>query len=72
MAVDPHVDATVTKLPSDFRGGLDERDLADADLVVLVTDHPEFDVDTIATRARLVLDTRGRVPRDRTATVEWL
>ena len=32
-----------------------------ADLVVLLTDHPELPYDDIAARARLVLDTRGRM-----------
>jgi UDP-N-acetyl-D-glucosamine dehydrogenase len=36
--------------------------LDDADLVVLVTDHPEFDFEKVGARARLVLDCRNRVP----------
>ncbi|HEX6567778.1 MAG TPA: nucleotide sugar dehydrogenase [Acidimicrobiales bacterium] len=34
-------------------------ELAAADLVVLLVDHPDFDLDQIATHARLVLDTKG-------------
>jgi UDP-N-acetyl-D-glucosamine dehydrogenase len=36
--------------------------LEEVDLVVLVTDHPEFDLDKVAARAPLVLDCRNRVP----------
>jgi UDP-N-acetyl-D-glucosamine dehydrogenase len=34
-------------------------ELAAADLVVLLVDHPDFDLDDVAARSRLVLDTRG-------------
>jgi UDP-N-acetyl-D-mannosaminuronic acid dehydrogenase/UDP-N-acetyl-D-glucosamine dehydrogenase len=34
-------------------------ELAAADLVVLLVDHPDFDLDEIAAHARLVLDTKG-------------
>ncbi len=34
-------------------------ELTAADLVVLLVDHPDFDLDEIATHARLVLDTKG-------------
>ena len=36
-----------------------------ADLVVLCVDHPELPYDDIVDHARLVLDTRGRLPRPR-------
>ena len=36
-------------------------EIADADLVVLLVDHPELPYDDIAEHARLVLDTRGRL-----------
>jgi nucleotide sugar dehydrogenase len=45
--------------------------LADADLVVLLVDHPEFDPDQICRHAKLVLDTKGAL-RGRTFTGELL
>jgi UDP-N-acetyl-D-glucosamine dehydrogenase len=68
-AADPHV----------TEGHVDERvsrvectpaELADADAVILLTDHDAFDIDEIATHASYVLDTRNRVPHR--ATVERL
>jgi len=44
----PRVDCTITEIEA-------------ADLVVLLTDHPELPYDDIAARAHLVLDTRGRM-----------
>ncbi|HET9610154.1 MAG TPA: nucleotide sugar dehydrogenase [Acidimicrobiales bacterium] len=46
-------------------------ELAAADLVVLLVDHPDFDLDEIATHARLVLDTKG-VMRPRSFAGETL
>ena len=34
-------------------------DIADADLVLLLADHEQLDVDSAATAARAMLDTRG-------------
>ena len=53
---DPHV-ASLPEL------GLTSRELdpalAEADLALIVTAHPEVDHDLVATRARLLLDLRG-------------
>lgn len=46
-------------------------ELAAADLVVLLVDHPDFDLDEIATHARLVLDAKG-VMRPRSFAGETL
>jgi UDP-N-acetyl-D-glucosamine dehydrogenase len=46
-------------------------ELAAADLVLLLVDHPDFDLDDIATHARLLLDTKG-VMRPRTFEGETL
>jgi UDP-N-acetyl-D-glucosamine dehydrogenase len=53
---DPHV-AALPEL-SLGSGELEEL-LADSDLVIVVTAHPEVDYQLVATRARLVLDLRG-------------
>jgi UDP-N-acetyl-D-glucosamine dehydrogenase len=53
---DPHVAA----LPElSLQSGALEALLADSDLVIVVTAHPEVDYELVATRARLVLDLRG-------------
>jgi UDP-N-acetyl-D-mannosaminuronate dehydrogenase len=44
----PRVDCTIAEIEA-------------ADLVVLLTDHPELPYDDIAAHAGLVLDTRGRM-----------
>lgn len=38
--------------------------LADYDCVLLATDHDRFDYDLITEHSRLIVDTRGRLPRD--------
>jgi len=47
-----------------------DQELADADLVVVVTDHDDIDYTKVATNARRVFDTRRRVPAG--PTVEHL
>ena len=54
--VDDHADARVVRV--DFT----ESELAAADAVVLLADHDNFDLEAIRDHARLVLDTRHRVP----------
>jgi nucleotide sugar dehydrogenase len=58
-ACDPHI-------PAVLQPGLDlelvdysPESLADADLVLLLVDHPEFDADEICRHSRLVFDTKG-------------
>jgi UDP-N-acetyl-D-glucosamine dehydrogenase len=60
---DPHVASwSVDGVPVE-RADL-ERDLPDADLVVLLQPHRDYDLDVIAKSARVVLDTRGRMAGD--------
>ncbi|MDQ1675004.1 MAG: UDP-N-acetyl-D-glucosamine dehydrogenase [Actinomycetota bacterium] len=59
-AVDPHI-ALPTLDPRISLVPLSEQALADADAVVLLTDHDDFDYDLIADKARYVLDTRARL-----------
>jgi UDP-N-acetyl-D-glucosamine dehydrogenase len=51
-----HVDRRVVRVPCSAE------ELQAADIVVLLTDHDEFDLDLIATHARHVFDTRRRLP----------
>jgi UDP-N-acetyl-D-glucosamine dehydrogenase len=62
---DPHV-------PAFWIGGrelkavdLTETELQAADCVLVLTDHPEFDYERVARHARLIVDTRHRVPDGR-------
>jgi UDP-N-acetyl-D-glucosamine dehydrogenase len=62
---DPHVAAwSVSGAPvrraGDLAADLDAA-IAAADLVILLQDHAAYDLDQISCRARLVLDTRGRI-----------
>ncbi len=62
VAVDPMVD------PDHFPAGVGaaelSRELLDgADLVIVVTDHPQFDWTVVASTATTVFDTRHRLPR---------
>jgi UDP-N-acetyl-D-glucosamine dehydrogenase len=62
---DPHVAAwSVSGAPvrraGDLAADLDA-EIAAADLVILLQDHAAYDLDQISCRARLVLDTRGRI-----------
>jgi UDP-N-acetyl-D-glucosamine dehydrogenase len=45
------------------------REVAEADLVLLLQDHSAYDLDRIARDARLVLDTRGRIAGPRVETL---
>jgi len=68
-AADPHVleGATTSRVT---RVQATDEELAAADVVVVLTDHDEFDYDAVVRRCRLVLDTRHRLPP--AANVEWL
>jgi nucleotide sugar dehydrogenase len=58
---DPHVaEWRLDGEPVRRAAGLDA-EVAQADLVILLQDHVEYDLDRIARNARLVLDTRGRM-----------
>ncbi|MEU6773208.1 nucleotide sugar dehydrogenase [Streptomyces sp. NPDC046759] len=68
-AADPHV---VESLPVDARLVRVEptpQELADADVVVLLTDHDGFDYDLVAEHAPFVLDCRRRLPSGPTIEV---
>src|SRR5690606_34875106 len=60
---DPHVDAW--DVDGEDVPSADElaKELAAADITVLLQDHRDYDAETLA-KARLLLDTRGRIPRD--------
>ncbi len=60
-AHDSHVPDGVALGPSIPRVGCTTDEIESADLVLLLTDHPELPYDEIAGRAQLVLDTRGRM-----------
>lgn len=71
-AVDPYVDPEEVELNGvPLRRELDRDLLASADLVVVITDHDDFDYDLIAETSPLILDTRARIPGQR-ANVERL
>jgi UDP-N-acetyl-D-glucosamine dehydrogenase len=53
--VEPHVDRRV------IRTELTEEEVSQADVVVLVTDHDNFDYDLVAAKARYVLDCKNRM-----------
>ena len=60
-AADPHV-VESTKIDARLvRVELTEQELAEADAVVLLTDHDSYDYDLVTAHARLVLDTRHRL-----------
>jgi UDP-N-acetyl-D-glucosamine dehydrogenase len=60
-AHDSHVPDDVPLAPGVVRVPWTTEELAAADLVVLLVDHPDLPVDEIARHARLVLDTRARM-----------
>ncbi|WP_433195856.1 nucleotide sugar dehydrogenase [Nocardia sp. CA-107356] len=72
-AADPHVAAAGTAV---FAGMVlveaDAQELADADVVVLLTDHDSFDYERIIAHAGFVLDCRGRLSDAAPAIVEQL
>ncbi|MFF3323192.1 nucleotide sugar dehydrogenase [Streptomyces sp. NPDC002889] len=57
--IDPHAGPN-TGFP--VKPHLDARELADADAVVVLTDHPEFDPHLVRAHAPYVLDTRRTIP----------
>lgn len=67
VAVDPHVDPTASDVA--LTESITEAPIEQADLVVLLVDHSEFDLERLADRASLVFDTRNVVPTDGEATV---
>jgi len=71
VAVDPYVDTAVVD-PGVPLVALDAEQLRAADVVLVLTDHPDFDVDLVAGTARRVLDTRRCIPTGGTALVERL
>jgi UDP-N-acetyl-D-glucosamine dehydrogenase len=60
-AHDAHVPEGIDLGPAIPRVDCSTDEIERADLVVLLTDHPELPYDEISTRASLVLDTRGRM-----------
>lgn len=56
---DPHLPESARIAIDAPRVQFSEQELRDADLVVVLVDHPEFDADTIATTASLVFDTKA-------------
>ena len=55
---DPYIPAVNASGLSSPLVPFNPQELANADLVIVLVDHPEFDADTIAAHARLVFDTR--------------
>jgi UDP-N-acetyl-D-mannosaminuronic acid dehydrogenase/UDP-N-acetyl-D-glucosamine dehydrogenase len=70
-AVDPHVDPKVANLELELVP-LDAETIRDADLVVIATDHAEFDYELVVRDARRVFDTRARIPVTEDGRVERL
>jgi nucleotide sugar dehydrogenase len=70
-AVDPHVDPSVATVDVPLVA-LTEGAVADADAVLVLTDHPDLDLEMVARQARRVLDTRGCIAPDARAAVEHL
>jgi UDP-N-acetyl-D-glucosamine dehydrogenase len=68
-AADPHVVEDYAD-PRIRRTEATVQELSDADAVILLTDHDEFDYDAVRARCRLVLDTRRRLAP--AAQVEFL
>ena len=60
-AHDSHVPSATALAPAVSRVECSREELEAADLVLLLVDHPELPYDEICNRARLVLDTRGRL-----------
>jgi UDP-N-acetyl-D-glucosamine dehydrogenase len=61
-AVDPHVVEEIHGLDARVRRAtLTSEEVADADAVVLLSDHDEFDYELVRTHARYILDTRRRL-----------
>ncbi len=60
-AADPHVVESIAVDSRLVRVELTAEELADADVVVLLTDHDSFDYELVTEHARFVLDTRRRL-----------
>src|SRR5947209_5579881 len=60
-AVDPYVDPKVADLEFELVP-LKAETVAEADLVVIATDHPDFDYELVARSAHRIFDCRGRIP----------
>ncbi|MEX2658827.1 MAG: nucleotide sugar dehydrogenase [Acidimicrobiales bacterium] len=69
--VDPFVD-TCSAAGATHHRQIDLDLLERADLVVIVTDHDQFDYDAVVQRSRRILDTRGRLSESRAEGVERL
>jgi len=67
VAVDPHVDPEVSDVV--VAKSLAEAPLEEADIVVLLVDHSDFDLDEVTARSSLVFDARDAVPTDGSAEV---
>ena len=61
-ACDPHIDRRQVDERVELVDASDD-EVAAADLVLLITDHDNFDLDRIVAHASFVLDTRHRAPR---------
>lgn len=61
--VEPHAQALELPLGVQHKRTFTEVDLRRADLVLLLTDHDEFDYAMLVECSQLVLDTRNRLPR---------
>ena len=70
-AVDPHVDPNVAKLEFELVP-LAADTVGEADLVVIATDHDEFDYELVTRHARRVFDTRARIPTSGNGHVDRL
>jgi UDP-N-acetyl-D-glucosamine dehydrogenase len=60
-AADPHVVETAAVDPRLVRVELTRKEIAHADVVVLLTDHDAFDYDLVMEHASFVLDCRRRL-----------
>lgn len=70
-AVDPHVDPSVARVDVPLVA-LTTDEVDEADAVLVLTDHPEFDLEMVGQRARRILDTRGCIENGTSAVVEYL
>jgi UDP-N-acetyl-D-glucosamine dehydrogenase len=61
-AADPHVVETLPLEAPVTRVDASEQEISEADAVVLLSDHDEFDYEMLAAKASYVLDCRRRVP----------
>lgn len=71
IAVDPHVDPSVTQIDVPLVA-LTEEVLREADLVLVLTNHSAFDLDLVGRHAPRVFDARSCMPANPRAAVERL